>query len=247
MSNTTLLPHLPAAHEMQEVKSWLLQHERLLIVLMVLLAGIFTVNKIENVIASRDAARATIAEQALVSQKTIDAQLAANTATITAQYQAMVVQLTNQNATLSKSITSRSAALQTQQGSDSQLPPSSLAQRVQELAAAPSGSVSAVGETVVLTQPGAVAVAQMLEEVPVLQANLNDTNQINTNLTKELVSANSLASAQSAQITGLKTELTDQVKADKAELASVKAKARKSKLRWFLIGVVTGFVGRGAV
>ena len=230
-----------------EIKSWLLQHERLLIVLMVLLAGIFTVNKIENVIASRDATRATVAEQALVSQKAIDAQLASNTATINAQYQSLLETLNKQNATLANAITSRSAALTVQQGSDAKLPPSGLAQRIQELAAAPSGSVSAVGSTVVLEQPAAVAVVESLDSIPVLTSNLNDTKQIASNLTQELDKANVLGTALGAQVNGLNIQLKDSDTACKTEIASVKAKARKSKLRWFLIGVVTGFVGRGAV
>lgn len=230
-----------------EVKSWLQKHERLLIVLMLALVSVFAVNKVENVVASRDAARATIAEQALVQQKTIDAQRDAETAAMSTRFQSLVDTLAKQNAALAADVTTRQDALQAQKGTDAHLPPSGLAQRLSSLAAAPSGSVSAVGETVVLTQPGAVAVAQTLEEVPVLQANLNDTNQINGNLTKENASCKDLVSAQAAQVSGLKTELVDQVKADKADLAKVKAEARKSKLRWFLVGLVTGFVGRGAI
>lgn len=232
---------------MTEVKTWFQKHERMVIVALVLLVTTFLGHRTLSFLSERAEARATIAEQALSSQKTTDAQLAANTSTITAQYQAMVQQLIAQNTALASAVTARQGALQVQKGTDALLAPSGLVQRLSSLAAAPPESVLAVGDTVVLTQPGAVAVAQTLEEVPVLQANLNDINQINVNLTKETTSCTNLVAAQAAQVTGLKTELLDQTTVSKAELAKVKAEGRKSKLRWFGLGFMAGFLSRGAL
>ncbi|MGH7745479.1 MAG: hypothetical protein ACREQ5_11915, partial [Candidatus Dormibacteria bacterium] len=62
--------------EVKYAESWLLKHERIVIVLLVLLFGAFGINKIENVIAARDAANAS----ALTQQVQVDKQNAAKTA-----------------------------------------------------------------------------------------------------------------------------------------------------------------------
>lgn len=220
--------------------SWLKAHERIVIVFLILAASVFAVNKIENVIASRDASRATVAEAALASQKATDAQLATQSAQMQAQYQAMVDGLTKQNAALSSAITARQSALQAQQGADAHLPVNGLATRIGALAGAPAGSVSSTDKSVSLTQTGAVAVAQTLEQVPVLQANLKDQTTVSSNLAKELDAANGLDVVLNKQVSALNLTIVDGDKACKAEVASVKAESRKKSKNWFLRGLAVG-------
>jgi hypothetical protein len=225
---------------------WLKAHHVLLFFVLVVVA--FLGHRTINLLADRAQSRATIAEQALSTQKTQDNQLAVTVAQVQQQYQILVKQLSVQNASLANAVVSRSGALQVQQGSDTKLPPSGLAERIVALSNAPSGTVLAVGKTVVLTETGAVAVTQSLEELPVLKSNLNDINNINSNLTQELSKSTTLVTALDAQVTGLTLQVKDQDKACKTEIASVKAQARKSKLRWFGAGVIVGiFLGHGGL
>jgi hypothetical protein len=46
------------------------------------------------------------------------------------------------------------------------------------------------------------------------------------------------------EVSGLRLENTDEAKVCTAQIAVVKAQAAKSKRRWFIAGVVTGWVGR---
>jgi len=225
-----------------QILSWLQRHERLLIVAMVLLAGSWGTNHLLNNLASKAETRAQIAEQALVLQKATDAQLAAQSAQVQAQYQAMVTQLTAQNQSLAKAVAERSAGLQQQQGNDSKLPLSALATRLESLGNAPAGSVSNTATTVILTQPGAIAVTQTLEEVPVLQANLKDTQQLADNSSKELAQSNLVIGSLNTQVAGLVLQGKDADAACKAEITAVKADARKSKIKWFKFGFITGFL-----
>lgn len=224
--------------------SWLKAHERIVIVFLVLLASVFAVNKIEDVVASRDAARATVAEAALASQKANDAQQATQTAQMQAQFQVMVDQLTKENIALAADVTARQGALQAQQGSDAHLPVSGLAQRIGTLASVPANSVSSSPAGVLLTQPGAVAVAQTLEQVPVLQADLKDETTIAANTQKELDGANGLTAQQAGQIVSLNKTIAAEDKDRKAEVDSVKADCRKSKRKWFVAGFITGIATR---
>ena len=228
--------------EVQVVETWLQKHERLLIVALVLLAGSYGVNHYLNNAAAKAETRAQVAEVALVDQKAIDTQLAAQTAQVQAQYVQMVDALAKQNAALANAVSSRNAGLQEQQGSDSKLPLSDLAKRLESLGNASPGSVSNTATTVVLTRPAAVAVTQTLEEVPVLQANLKDTQQLASNSSKELAQSNLVIGSLNSQVAGLMLQSKDADVACKAEVASVKASARKSKIRWFKIGFFTGLI-----
>jgi hypothetical protein len=84
---------------------------------------------------------------------------------------------------------------------------------------------------------------EQLDSIPVLQANLTDTQSELTNTKTELSDANVLVGQQKQEITGLTQQNADQVKADNAEIANVKAQARRSRLKWFGAGVVVGFIG----
>lgn len=228
---------------LQRDASWIMRHERILIVALVLIAGSWGLQHFLNNAAAADKTKAVVAEQALLAAKATSAQQAAATAQIQAQYAIMVEQLTKQNQTLATAVGARQTALGTQQQANASLPLGSLANRLVALAQPPAGSVSNTETSVTLTQSGTLAVVNTLEQVPVLTANFNDEKKIADNLASELVSANALVTAQVTQVAGLNTQLADQVKADKAELASVKASARKSKLNWFKAGLVVGFVG----
>ena len=154
-------------------QSWFKVHERLLIVLMVLLAGSWGYSKYADALASKAETRANIAEQALVLQKSTDAQNAATVAQVLAQYQAMCLSLQSQNSSLAASVASRQATLAKQVITDANLPLAGLAQRWQTLLPTVTPTVTPVG--IGLTSQEAHDTVAALEQIPVLQSNLKDT------------------------------------------------------------------------
>jgi hypothetical protein len=81
-----------------------------------------------------------------------------------------------------------------------------------------------------------------LESVPVLTANLADQTKIAQNYQDELQKSDVLANNLNAQITGLNTLVTDNAKACTAQVAAVKADARKGKIKMFKWGFGLGFI-----
>lgn len=223
-------------------QTWLQRHERLLIVAMVLLAGAWGFSRYADLSASKAEARATVAEQALTAQKATDAQNASETASVLAQYQAIVQSLQAQNASLAGIAAQRQTAVAAQQQVDSTLPVAELANRLKTLGNAPDGSVAAEGDSVKLTQLGSVAVVQTLETLPVLRADLKDQTFLTSATQDALNKANVVIVDQKKQVDGLNLTLVDADKQCKAQIADVKAQARKSKIKWFKIGFVSGFV-----
>jgi hypothetical protein len=62
-----------------------------------------------------------------------------------------------------------------------------------------------------------------------------------------LTASNAQVATLNTEVSGLNLQLVDNSKVCTAQIAVVKADAAKSKRRWFLIGVVAGFLGRSAL
>lgn len=223
-------------------QTWLQRHERLLIVAMVLLAGAWGFSRYADLSASKAEARATVAEQALTAQKATDAQNQATTAQVLAQYQAMVSAQSTQIASLAAAAAQRQTAVVAQQKTDATLPVADLANRLKTLGNAPDGSVSTEGDSVKITQSGAVAVAQTLETLPALRDDLRDETELAGAAQAAQKQGEVVIKDQTTQITGLNLTLVDADKQCKAQIADVKAQARKSKIKFFKLGFVAGFV-----
>ena len=222
--------------------SWLKTHERIVLVFLVLLAEVWGFNRYTDAASAKAEARATVAEQALASQKAQDAQNAASVTQLTLQYQQLVSTLSAQNASLETALQARSEQVATQKAVDAQLPLSELASRLQTMGQAPAGSVSVSGSDIDLSQAGAVAVTQTLETIPALQADLTDTTATLQTTQKTLADANAVVNAQTTEITGLKITVTDSDTACKAQVAAVKAEGKKRSMSWFKRGFGLGFI-----
>ena len=236
-------PVAPVATPAPVVHSWLQKHERIVIVALVLLVGGWGLGKYLDIAASRSEARATAAEQALVDQKSQNAQTLATVTQLTQQYQQLTSTLAAQNASLAASLAARQTAQAAQRATDAQLPLTDLATRLATLGQAPVTSVSVIGNQIELTQPGAVAVVQTLESIPALQADLKDTTATLGATQAAKAQADTLIAGQAKEITGLNLQITDADKACKAQVSAVTADANKSKRKWFLRGVLVGFLG----
>ena len=225
------------------VQSWLQRHERIVIVALVLLAGSWAFSRYADISAARADARANAAEQTLATQKAADAQNQATIAQVTQQYAAIVQSLQAQNSALANAVASRQASVAAQQRTDSTLPLVDLANRLKTLGNAPEGAVLTTGNYVEFTQPGAVAVVQTLETIPALQADLKDETTLAGAAQAAQKQGEVVIADQSKQIDGLNLTLVDADKQCKAQVAEVKAQARKSKSKLFKVGVFVGFLG----
>lgn len=221
---------------------WIQKHERILIVLMVLLAGVFCWNRYVNYAADHAHLVATVATQQLDEQKKANVQTANQVQQAAIVYQQTITALTQQNAQLATAISKRNQALTAQQGTDKTLPLPDLANRWQSIAGLQPGDLTATQSGIVVSDIAARTTVEQLDRIPVLESDLVDTQNIADNNQRELDKANGLIGGLNAQVVGLAKQTTDQDNACKAEVASVKADAQKSKMRWFKAGVVVGFV-----
>jgi hypothetical protein len=143
------------------------------------------------------------------------------------------------NAQSQATIASLKQQLQDQKGKDATLPPNDLAARIQTLA--PGGAVIVVTNGYQMDQPEAVAVAQALENIPILNQELSLDQMVISR--DDIIIANgekSLDTEKAAHAGDVATLTADKDTLNK-QITSLKDDARKSKLKWFLAGVVTGF------
>lgn len=227
----------------QQSESWLKQHERLIIVTLVLLFGGYIGHGVLNLMAKNADAKVQQAQAQLTQQQTANAQMAAQVQQATQQYQQIVTTLQAQNTQLAQTIAQRNTQLVQTQAIDKTLPVSQLDTKWAADAGVDASQLQAGsnGQTIA-SQEATVATVQQLDSIPVLKANLSDTQTELTNTKTEFTAANQLIGEKTQQITGLQLQITDEQNTCKAEVADVKAQARKSKLKWFGIGFVTGYI-----
>ncbi len=237
----SITPATPVATPVPAL-SWLQRHERLIIVALVLLAGAWAYGKYADASVSKAETRAAVAEANLAAQKAQDTQNAAQILQLTQQYQQLTQVLASQNASLATSLAARQTAQAARVATDAQLAPADLATRLESLGNTPLGSVHVSGNEIAMTQPAAVKITQYLEQVPVLQADLKDTTATLQTAEAAQTKAAALIADQDKQITNLNVTLVDTDKVCKAQIAVAKAEGRKSKIRWFKIGYVSGFL-----
>lgn len=222
--------------------TWLQKHERIIIVALVLLAGSWFGDHWLNNTADKDKQQATIAAQQLDEQKTKDTQLASQVSQLTTQYANVTAQLTAANEQLSSAMAQRVVVLHDQQAADKTMPLPDLGNRWAQLASIPPTDITASTAGITVSDTAARQTVEQLEKVPVLTANLQDETTEADNRQKELDNANSLIGGLNTQVSGLKLTITDEETSCKAQVTSANAQARKSKVKWFKVGFITGFV-----
>lgn len=230
--------------EVAKVEGWLKSHEKILIVAIIAIASMFLGGKYLDHVADRDRANATQAAQVLTQQQTINQTLAAQVAIAQKNNQDLIIQLSQQNAILQTQQVQRQVVYTQQVTADKAMPLPDLGNRWAQLAKLNPGDITATTQGITVTPQGALQTTTMLEQLPVAQSNLDDVTKQRDNLNTELDSTKTVNSSLVTQVAGLQTAAVDQDKACKAEITSVKADARKGKLRSFLYGVG---VGAGAV
>ena len=220
--------------------SWLKLHETLLLAVLVLGTLGYGVERYFDVESAKAKVQVTMTQQALVEAEKNSAALALQASVTASQYQALVQTLSAQNASLQASMAQRTASQKAQVTIDANLPLSGLATRWNQLIPTVTPSVTSVG--VGLTAQEAHDTVAQLEQVPVLVQNLSDEMKVASNYQAEVQKSDLLSADLNSQILELNTQITDADKACKAQVASVKADARKGKIKWFKIGFLSGFV-----
>lgn len=235
MATTPVTP-VPAPAE-----TWLQKHERLVLATLFLAAAMFLGNKYIDTSASKASAQAQIATQQAVSAQKSAEQAATTAAQTAAAYQTIVDALQKQNAALAQAVTQRDAILGQQQTAIKTAPLPVVAQQWQT-AIGGENDIIASTNGLTVTDDGARRTLTMLVALPVVEANLADETKTAQNLQTEIDAAGKSSAAKDAQISALSAEIVADNAQCKAEVAALKAQARKSKVRWFKIGFVTGFV-----
>ena len=157
-------------------------------------------------------------------------------------------QLITANQQLQASNASLVSRLVTQQKTDTALPPSGQALRIEQLE--PRATVTPIAGGFTLDGPGGLAILQDLEELPVDRAQIANLNTEVANEKQEIANDGiSLAAEKSAHAGDVATgkqqlvAALDTNKATLAEFNAYKKKSRRNVIRAFFIGVVVGVVG----
>jgi hypothetical protein len=221
---------------------WIEAHERLLLVAVAGLVLWFGIGRVDSLIAAHDNANLTQVKVVAQSQADKTAALAAQVEQQSAQYQALATKLDAQNAALVAANTQLATALAQQQRTDAGLPPSELAQRWNTLVPSANVTVSTNGET--LPTSGAIATVQSLEQVPVLQKQLGNTQDELKSAQQLLGLSQNENTTLNSEVSSLNVQLKDNQTVCNQQIAVIKAEGRRSKRRWFAIGFVSGFITR---
>jgi hypothetical protein len=217
-------------------------HEKLILALISAGVLFFTIGKIDGIIAKHDAANLKQTQVVAAAQEDKNAAIAAQVASDKATFDALQAKLQANDAALIQANAALSTALTKQQKVDATLPPTDLAAHWNALV--PNAGVSVSNGLVVVPMTGAVATVQQLEIIPAQQAEITNDQTLITNGNALAVAQTKQVNDLTAQVTGLKLQSVDDAKVCQAQIAVIKADARKSKRRWFAAGFVAGIATR---
>lgn len=247
MSDTATTTEQVVKTEATAALSWLQRHERIVLVFLVLATVTWLGQKYLDVKSDRAQQAATVAVAQLTEQKNQNAQLATQVGQLSTQYQGLQVQLAQENAALASAMSNRVTVLHEQQAAIKTMPLPELGNRWAQLTGVSPAELKADTTGISVTDTVARATVDQLELVPVLQANLTDSEAIADNRLEELTKANGLIDGLNTQVVGLNKTVESEEVVRKAEVAAAKAEANKSKGKWFkagfITGNITGFIG----
>lgn len=229
------------------ISTYIKSHENLLLVALLGLSLWFAIGRYDKLTANHDA---SVLKQTLVvaqAQADKNAALAVQATEQAAQYKALSDKIQAQDAALIQANATLATALTAQQHKDATLPPTELVQRLNTLVPSAGATVTPNGVTpsgVVLPEAGAVATVQALESVPVLSTQLENERTQLGNTQSLLTASTQQVTTLESQVSGLNLSLKDNQAVCNQQITVIKAEARRSKRRWFYVGVVVGFVGR---
>jgi hypothetical protein len=217
-------------------------HEKLILALIA--AGVlwFAIGKVDTLIQHHDDANLKQAQAIAAQDASKNAAIAAQVASDKAAFDALQTKLQAEDAALVQANVALTTALTKQQKTDATLPPTALVARWNALVPQAAASVTPNGVT--LPNTGAIATVQQLEIIPVQQQEITNEQVLVANGNALAVAQTKQVTDLTDQVTGLKLQSVDDAKVCQAQIAVVKADARKSKRRWFIAGFVAGIATR---
>ena len=215
--------------------------------LVIILAIVLIVGSLAAVFgyqAYRDEKAADRASTALQTQVDANAKQALSNRQAIAEYADLTKQLLASNLAIRAAQKQSAVTTQKQQAVDQTLPPPELAARWTTLIQASPEAVQPSTGGYTASQAAAVSTVTQLEKIPELQSDISGDETIIANDNKQITDQGGVVTALQSQITGLNVQIADQTTATAAQIKLINAQNRKSKLRWFGIGFVAGFVAR---
>ncbi len=243
--------------EIGKIRTFLLDHERLILVLIAAIVLWFGYGKYAQIRLDHDNAalqqqKLVVAAQvqqnaALAVQAQKDAvQAAADKAAL----QAITDKVTAQNQQLTAANVALAAAVTKQQKADAALPVPDLVNRWAQLAPGTNftGAIGS-GNNVTVTPSNALATVQALEQIKPLKDSLaNETQKFDNDETiigsqnKSIFDLNGSITTLNASVAGKNKLIVDNTKQCVDEKKVMTDEFRKSKRHWFVAGFITGFV-----
>lgn len=202
--------------------------------------GIYTV---ESLNARHDAANAS-KYAAILATQTQTVEEMKTRLSESEQRSAVIEQtLLAQNASLAKTLEQQNQQTQKQVQNDQSLDAQGAATRLSTQTGASTGEVTVSGANVVLDLPVTRRVVADLDTLVGTQADLKTTQAQLANESQIAGTAQADAQAQKALVVAQQNQLADAQKACSAQIASIKADARRGKLKAFLFGALTILAG----
>lgn len=233
---------VPVSTVVTESKTWLQKHTAIIATVLFLATAVFVTQKYFDYKVANDGKASQAIQQQLDEQKIINAQTLTQAQKTLDDYKTALDVYAKQNSALTAAIAARDKGVQQQQATNATLPPSALASRWATLIGAKAGEITAGSSGITVTEDAALTSVNMIEEVPVLTQDLKDKQTEITNLNTEVNKSELLVTQGQTLVDGLQAQLVDQSKACKIQVQTVTDSAKKSRLKWFGAGFVTGFV-----
>jgi hypothetical protein len=226
--------------------TWLKTHLILVAIAASLVFG--SVYGVESIISKHDDKNAIVLQTLADSQAKANVQFQQGIKLQLDSIAAQNAQLAAENATLINALAARQVV-------EKKIPVAVASETSLEVAAdlkkATNGTVGILkspdGDLIQLDLPTAKGVLTSVQLVPLLQQDKTDLEKSNGLLQTEVANGVKALDLERTAHANDNTTNAGTIKARDAEIVAVKAECRKSKLKWFGIGVVVGFVGRGFV
>ena len=217
-------------------------HEKLILAFVAAGVLFFAIGKVDTLIQHHDDANLKQAQVIAAQDASKNAAIAAQVASDKAAFDALQAKLQAEDDALVQANVALATALTKQQKTDATLPPTDLVARWNALVPQAAASVTTNGVT--LPSTGAIATVQQLEIIPVQQEEITNEQTLVANGNALAVAQTKQVADLTSQVTGLKLQSVDDAKVCQAQIAVVKADARRSKRRWFIAGFVAGIATR---
>jgi hypothetical protein len=195
--------------------------------------------------ADIQAAKAEAAQQALAIEKDHSAQMLATLKQAQEALAAVQAQRERDNAASQAQMAQIVATLQAQIAKDKTLPAPALGHRIETITGFKQDTITIdAKDNLIVPQPLAVDIVVRLDQGQADAQTVVQQEKIIVNQTATIADQAKIIAQQEGVIAEDKVVLTKQIDTDNKQINKLKADLRKGRLKWFGIGVVTGFVGR---